>query len=241
MRRALVLLLAFSTLCFAASPTFTAPSTESATDQRFNGDRIVIFRDSSAAFAAFTNNVLNDPEVASFMNQNFAVYTVETGSAEAAALPFFGGSRMEPRTVIVAPRLDNSAVFMGPLSSKTNFLALLRAVNQAKTREDVFTAMEGLSGPSADNMIAWAREFYPAMVEPGAAPEGLLLGFLISRDMKVLNHSVAIQTRTPSMQELRRMFPRADIPDRTDNGASCFGGVNPKEAKYCVVWALVAK
>ncbi len=70
-----------------------------------------------------------------------------------------------------------------------------------------------------------------------------MLGFLISEDLKVLQHSVAISEVEGSMlQQLRRMMPRAAIPERPmSSGATCFGGIDPNEAKYCVTWALVAK
>lgn len=243
MRRLLALLYAICTLS-VASPTPASPDSDAAASAKFRGDRIVIFRDDSPAFAAFAQNVLRDPEVAAFMNEHFAVYTVNTGSPEAEALPFLGGARLDPRIVIVAPRLDNLSAHISPSFSKTNFLALLRDVQHSTTMQEFVSASAGrggFAGPTAENMTAWAREFYPALTEPGVQPDGLLIGFLISSDMKVLKHSVKIAAPgAPVTHELQRMFPQAGVPERTTSGASCFGGITPKEAKYCVCWALVA-
>ena len=248
MRYLPALLLTFSTLCAAWTPSATSNPQQHAAEADtpvslpFKGDRIVIFRDNSAAFVELFDNVLRDPEVAEFMQRNFAVYVIETGSPQADALPFLGGARLEPRTVIVAPRLDNFTAFLHPKITKPNLLALLKAVNQAQVIGDVNAAMGVSPSPSAENMTGWAREFYPAITAPGSAPQGLLVGLLISRDMKVVNHSVAIATPSAaSLEELRRMFPRTDLTQVMDHGASCFGGINPNEAKYCVVWALVTK
>jgi hypothetical protein len=95
-------------------------------------------------------------------------------------------------------------------------------------------------------MATWAREFYPAITEPGSAPDDLLIGFVISRDMKVLQHSVAIGKGEGSvLAQLRRMLPRAGIPERpTSSGASCFGGFDSTYAKYsryCVTWAVASE
>lgn len=234
MRHFQSMLIALAMLCTAAA---------AASDQDFKGDRIVIFRDDSAVFSAFEKNVLHDPEVAAFMGQHFAVYTVETGSPQADSMQHLGGARLEPRTVIVSPRLDNMASVIQPSLSKPKFLALLRAVNQANTQEDVTGAMVGFTAPTAENMTAWAREFYPAITEPGSTPEGLMVGLLISRDMKVLQHSVAIGiSEGPVLEQLRRMLPRAAIPERpVSSGASCFGGFDSQGAKYgryCVTWAV---
>lgn len=245
------LLFVFSSLCTAADVPPSAGATQrdvnAARLRQFDGDRIVIFRDDSAEFAAFAENVLGDPEVANFMNQNFAVYTVVVGSLEARALPHFGGARVDPRVIAHSPRLDNLSPFFFPSTSKTQVLATLRAMKQARTMAGFWTLISGVAGrtaehsagPTAEDMTAWAREFYPAMTEPGESPKGLLLGFLISHDMKVLKHSAAIsQADTSMLHHLRRMLPQAGIPERSTSGASCFGGINAKEAKYCVTWAL---
>ncbi len=209
----------------------------------FKGDRIVIFRDDSDAFAAFERDVLRDSEVTAFMNQNFAVYTVETGSLHAQSMPHLAGGRDAPRTVIVSPRLDNMASVVEPTLNKERFLALLQAVSRAQTREDVVVGVGAVAGPTAEEMKAWARELYPAITEPGSAPADLLIGFLISRDMKVLQHSVAIgRFEGPVLDHLRRMLPRAALPERpVASGASCFGGYDAqyvKYSRYCVTWAL---
>lgn len=146
-------------------------------------------------------------------------------------MPLLAG-RHEPKAVIVSPRLDSMAMVISPTIKKAYFLALLRATKEAKNQEDVMLAMSGFAGPTAENMTGWAREFYPAMTEPGAAPGRLLLGFLISRDMKVVSHSVAVASGGWMLhEELRRIFPRAGLPECTTSGASCFGGINPKEGE----------
>ncbi len=165
MRAFLALFLACSML---SSPNVDASAAEQGTKR----DRIVIFHDDSAAFAAFSDRVLRDGEVASFISRNFEVYRVEVGSPEAAAMPLFGGARWEPRVVVSAPRLDNAALFFQPTVSKVHFLKVLQAVQQAIRYEDIALAIGGFAGPSAEKMTSWAREFYPAITEPGSAPEG---------------------------------------------------------------------
>lgn len=235
MRPFLALFLACSMLC---SANVDASAAGLATKR----DRIVIFHDDSAAFAAFSDRVLRDREVATFMSQNFEIYPVEVGSPEAAAMPLFGGARWEPRIVVSAPRLDNATLVLQPVISKANFLKILQRVQRATTQEDIVLAIGGFASPSSENMTAWARDFYPAITEPGSVPAGLLLGFLISEDLKVRQHSAAISQAEGSMlEQLRRMMPLAAIPERpASSGASCFGGMDPK-AKYCVTWALVSK
>lgn len=229
-----ILFCTFSTLC-VANPALASGS--DAAVLAHEGDRIVIFQDESQAFAAFATSVLRDPEVASFMSQNFAVLVVVTGSVEARAFPYFGGGRLDPRTVVHSPRLDNMTSFLSPTLSKASFLTVLRAIKQARTMEAAIAATDG--GPTAEQLVTWAREYYPAMVEAAATPNGLLLGFLVTRDMRVMKHSAAITTNDASMvQQLRRMLPQAGIPEGTTSGATCFGGLAASEAKYCVTWAV---
>lgn len=228
-----------SMLCLASAAAMAAAPT-------VKSDRIVIFYDYSAAFTAFLDRVLRDPEVATFMSRNFEIYSVEAGSPEAEAMPLFGGARSEPRIVVSATRLDNSALFFQPTVSKADFFKVLQAVKKAVTPEDIANAAGGFSGPTADNLTRWAREFYPSLVEPGSSPAGLRLGFLISKDLQVKQHSAGLSEVEGSMlDQLRRMMPNASVPERpVSSGASCFGGFDSKGDKYgryCVTWAVVSE
>jgi len=130
MRYLLTLLLALCTL--SAFSSEHAPAT-----QDFVGDRIVIFRDGSDTFTSFERFVLQDPQVMSFINENFEVYSIEAGSPAARAMPLLAGSEHPPRIVIVSPRLNNMVAVMVPSVQKSHFLTLLRAVKQATTLQEL--------------------------------------------------------------------------------------------------------
>ncbi|SRR5258706_5963977 len=82
------------------------------------------------------------------------------------------------------------------------------------------------------------EHYYPAITTATHLPDGVVIGLIVTRDLKVLDHSVAfeIPEGTSNTDEVRRMFPHKRIAERT-GGGSCFGGRWANEPKYCVVYA----
>jgi hypothetical protein len=86
------------------------------------------------------------------------------------------------------------------------------------------------------------EHYYPAITTATHLPDGVVIGFVVTRDLEVLDHSVAFDFPEggTSADEVRRMFPRKKIAERT-GGAGCFGGRRADEPKYCVVFAELEK
>ena len=88
-----------------------------------------------------------------------------------------------------------------------------------------------------------AENYYPAITHAKQLPEGVVIGFIVSRDLEVLGHSVALDIPsegTTTADEVRKMFPGKRIAERT-GGGGCFGGGKSKEPKWCVVFAELEK
>jgi hypothetical protein len=88
-----------------------------------------------------------------------------------------------------------------------------------------------------------AETYYPAITHATHLPEGVVIGFIVTRDLKVLDHSVALNPPaegTSTADEVRKMFPGKRIAERS-GGGGCFGGGKSKDPKWCVVFAELEK
>jgi hypothetical protein len=87
-----------------------------------------------------------------------------------------------------------------------------------------------------------ADALYPAITRATQLPPGLVIGLVVTRDLVVLDHSVAVgwAEGVSSTDEMRVMFPGKSIAERT-GGGGCFGGTKANEPKYCVVFAGLEK
>jgi len=83
-----------------------------------------------------------------------------------------------------------------------------------------------------------AESYYPAIVRASRLPDGVLIGLIVTSEMRALQHSVAFDWPEGSAHtaELSRMFPGQRIAEST-GGAACFGGGKSGRPKYCVAWA----
>ena len=88
-----------------------------------------------------------------------------------------------------------------------------------------------------------AQRYYPAITSASRLPDGVVIGLIVTRDLEVLGHSVALDILsegTTTTDAVRKMFPDKRIADRT-GGGGCFGGGKSKEPKWCVVFAELEK
>jgi hypothetical protein len=98
------------------------------------------------------------------------------------------------------------------------------------------------AGKSVEAARNLARVYYPAIASASRIPQGVFIGFLVDRQMKVLRHSSGFTSQPEVLlsSELMRLFPDQAISPDAANGA-CFGGGDSKEPRYCVFWAEVEK
>ena len=105
----------------------------------------------------------------------------------------------------------------------------------ATSAQDGFTPPGG--GPSESEVQGWVHSSYPALLE-ASMPEGLVLGFLVTPEFKLLRHSAAVgRTSGPTNQDLARMFPAVSLEHPPMSGANCYPASNGKRG-YCVYWAV---
>jgi hypothetical protein len=87
-----------------------------------------------------------------------------------------------------------------------------------------------------------AEYYYPAITHAVQLPDGIVIGFIVTHDLKVLGHSVAFNfpEGTTTTDEVRSMFPGKRIAEHT-GGGGCFGGRKSKEPRWCVAFAELEK
>lgn len=88
-----------------------------------------------------------------------------------------------------------------------------------------------------------AKTYYPGIVSDSRTLDGIVLGFLVTPEGRVLRHSAIRQSPPPVAvaDELKRMFPERNRADLVRNGFSCILDEKSQKKKYCVAFAEVRK
>ncbi len=117
-----------------------------AANENFAGDHVVVLSDSSQAFRDFESNMLQDPEVWKYLNDNFAAFRTDAGSQEAGMVRVKYPTLVKGMLLIIAaPRLNNLTIYIGPscpLLTKDILMRDLKAVREATTPAEAVQAMK---------------------------------------------------------------------------------------------------
>jgi hypothetical protein len=94
--------------------------------------------------------------------------------------------------------------------------------------------------PPLDVVKGWVARYYPAVLSAPKLPDGVNLGFLVDRDLSVVEHSAIIHEVDEGVRpsDLDSMFPRRNFDPSTVK-AVCFNAVVGKSPRHCVIWAQV--
>jgi hypothetical protein len=115
-------------------------------DEAFRGDHVIILSDSSGAFQDFEANMLQDPEVWKYLNDNYAAYRTDAKSNEADEVRLRYTTHVRGMLMIIAaPRLDNLTVYIGPSCprfTKDILMKDLTAIREAMTVSEAVEAMK---------------------------------------------------------------------------------------------------
>jgi len=118
-------------------------------------------------------------------------------------------------------------------------LAAFGALAQAPIRlAEVQAALE--AGPPDTTVRGWAEQAYPGLLKSPALPDGLVLGFLVTPEYKVIRHSATMQRMGPINDDLELMFVPLSFKRGTESGAQCFPAL-ADTPKFCVYWAVASE